>query len=350
MRGNSGLIPSADMASWGHRTARFCARLLEYSFWMGLLLSTHGGWVLAEEPVPEKANKHQDAAIAESLFLQGRQAAEELRWEEACAKFEASLRLVRTLGSLANLAWCHENRGKSASAWAVYRDLLSAAHDKGDTKRENFALQRLQDLEPRLARIQIIVNHSPEGLQVRFGDQVLAEGAWNCAIPVDPGSLHLRAEAPGYISQDWTVEVPDGVRIIETEVPMLRRVVTPPVKARETEATKEVSTETGDDTLAYIFAATAVAGLGVGAYSGIMTLVKKAEGDELCTGRYCSEEGLEAHESSKRYANVATISIGAALLLGGGSVWLFASGSQDPARSASVSTNNGYYFQVGTVF
>ena len=315
-----------------------------------ILLTCHG-WVAAEQSDPEPGSE-QDAAIAESLFHQGRQAAEAHRWDEACAKFEASLRLVRTLGTLANLGWCHESQGRTASAWAVYRDLQVAASDKGDARREQFASERLQALEDRLPKIRIVVDHPPEGLLVRFGRRTLERGAWNCAIPVDPGSIRLRAEAPGHEPQDWTVDVTDKSGTVETRVPKLRLTVDKPAKKQVKQTPSVTSTDADDDTLAYALAGTAVLALGIGAYAGVMTFAKKTEGDDHCTGSFCDETGLEAHAASQRYANVSTVSIGLALLLGGTSTWLFASESRGSSSTAfgPASGSDAYVLRLGAVF
>lgn len=309
-------------------------------------------WGPCEATAQTEPGTEQDAAIAESLFQQGREAAEAHRWDEACAKFEASLRLMRTLGTLANLGWCRESQGRTASAWAVYRELEVAAGERGDEKRKQFASQRLHALDARLPKIRILVKEPPEGLSIRFGTRTLERGAWNCPIPVDPGKIELLAEAPGHEPQHWLVEVPDELGTVETRVPRLRPTAAKPAKTQEPQKATARPTEAPDNTLAYTLTGAAVLALGLGTYAGVMTFTKKAEGDEHCTGRFCDEVGLAAHEASQRYATVSTVSIGAALLMGGASTFLFASGSKrsDGTAISPMSGPHGGVLGLHTVF
>lgn len=55
-------------------------------------------------------------------------------------------------------------------------------------------------LEPTLVRVRIVV--APEvggivGLSVKRSDEVVANDTWGIAVPVDPGTVVVRAEAPG---------------------------------------------------------------------------------------------------------------------------------------------------------
>jgi len=292
----------------------------------------------------------QDAAIAEALFQHGRKAAQAERWDEACDKFEASLRLVRTLGTLGNLAWCHEKQGRTASAWALYRELEASAQRQGDATRATFAAQRLNEIETKVPRIRIIVEEPPKGLVIRLGGKTLERGAWNCAIPVDPGRVQLRAEAPSHEPTTWTVQVPitKGTRV--TTVPKLRR-----ARPRQDSSprSKEAVGQTDrqhHDAVAKALASAAVVALGVGAYTGFLTFRKKAEGDDHCSGRYCDEVGLAAHDAAERYADAATVSVGIALAAGGASAWLFLSDQSANEGTGDVAGARGTMVQLGSRF
>ena len=76
--------------------------------WTLLLFS----WTISARAVAETS----DTAMAEALFQAGRACLERDRVEEACAKFSESQRLEPKLGTLLNLATCHEKLGKTASA------------------------------------------------------------------------------------------------------------------------------------------------------------------------------------------------------------------------------------------
>ncbi|HZO14338.1 MAG TPA: hypothetical protein VFB62_13795, partial [Polyangiaceae bacterium] len=98
-----------------------------------------------------------NAAIAEKLFREGQEAFAAERYAEACAKFAESNRVDPQLGTLLNLATCHEKEGKPASAWSEYTKLVDLAKTSGDKERAEYARGRAAALEPRLPQLQVRV-------------------------------------------------------------------------------------------------------------------------------------------------------------------------------------------------
>ena len=58
-----------------------------------------------------------DRAAAQVLFDEGRKLTESDDWEQACVKFQESMRLHPATGTQLNLARCYEKINKLASAW-----------------------------------------------------------------------------------------------------------------------------------------------------------------------------------------------------------------------------------------
>ena len=88
------------------------------------------------------------AQDAETLFREGRVAAEAGNYTVACPKFEESYKLDPAPGTLLNLADCEENRGQLVKAWQHFRllhDRLPASDD-----RKVVAAVRAHALEQRL--------------------------------------------------------------------------------------------------------------------------------------------------------------------------------------------------------
>lgn len=88
------------------------------------------------------------AEDAETLFREGRAAADEGNYLVACPKFEESYKLDPAPGTLLNLADCEENRGQLVKAWQHFRQL----HDRlpATDERKSVAATRARALEQRL--------------------------------------------------------------------------------------------------------------------------------------------------------------------------------------------------------
>lgn len=160
---------------------------------------------------PAHAQSSDTTAIAEQLFNQARDLVKANRWDEACPKFEASLRADPVLGTKLNLATCYEHIGKLASAWGLYRDSIELAKRAGDAKRGDFAQKQAAALEPRLPRLTISApKQPPAGLIVTRDGARLDAGALGVALYVDPGPHEVRASAPGFEAVTRTVTLVEG--------------------------------------------------------------------------------------------------------------------------------------------
>jgi len=122
---------------------------------------------------------------------------EQGKTDEACAKFADSQRLDRALGTLINLAVCHERQGKSATAWSEFTESAAEASKTGQRDRERFARSHAQALESRLQKLIIEIATPTADMQVRLDGQTLPASALGTAIPLDPGDHELDADAPG---------------------------------------------------------------------------------------------------------------------------------------------------------
>ena len=151
-----------------------------------------------------------NAALAESLFREGKRLSSERRFAEACPKFAESYKLDAGLGTLLNLASCHESEGKPASAWAEFSDAASRAKREGDSDRAQLAQEHVRALEPKLAylTISMAVGASIPGLVITFDTRELSSAALGVRLPVDPGRHQITASAPGKLSNSQTVDAP----------------------------------------------------------------------------------------------------------------------------------------------
>jgi hypothetical protein len=137
---------------------------------------------------------------------------------EACAAFEASMRLEPARGTLYNLGLCHEKLGKLASAWSELEEL--ARTDTNEARAKD-ARQRAAALLPRLPRMHLVVSAPADGLVVTR-DHVDVTPLVGKDTPVDPGRYTFEARVAD--REPYTVEVDltaEGKQV-EVVIPELR--------------------------------------------------------------------------------------------------------------------------------
>ena len=98
-------------------------------------------------------------AMAEALFKDGRRLMDEKNYAEACPKFEESHNLEAKVGTLLNMAICHEKQGKTASAWAEFTEVASQSRQRNDPERADFATEQVALLEPKLSKLVVQSEH-----------------------------------------------------------------------------------------------------------------------------------------------------------------------------------------------
>src|SRR3954467_9213570 len=81
-------------------------------------------------------------ATAEALFEEGRKLMAEGKAADACPKFADSEQLDASSSTLLNLASCYEKLGRTASAWATYREAASLASANGRAEHLTIAQKR----------------------------------------------------------------------------------------------------------------------------------------------------------------------------------------------------------------
>jgi tetratricopeptide (TPR) repeat protein len=170
------------------------------------LLACGEGLARAESGEPSVADAaNPDRQRALELYDEGALLLGAGRYWEAELRFQESFKLLKGRGTLLNLAICHENLGKLASAWRELKALEEQASAAGDSARLETAREHLAWIEPQLSYLN--VNLSPEsqlpGLQVELDGEPLSK--FGVLFPIDPGRHQLRASAPG--KKAWSFEL-----------------------------------------------------------------------------------------------------------------------------------------------
>src|SRR5262249_44367860 len=149
---------------------------------------------------------------AHALFDEGKKLVDKGDFAAACPKFRASLDLELKLGTRLALATCLEKIGKTASAWAEFRDAAAMASraGAGEAPREKYALDHAAALEGKLSKLPITVGAPSPGLAVKRAGALVPAASFALAVPVDPGDHTVAATADGY--EPWSQTVTVGVQ------------------------------------------------------------------------------------------------------------------------------------------
>jgi hypothetical protein len=260
--------------------------------------------VLALGPRGAWAQSAEDKAAAQALFDEARRLLKGGKVAEACEKLKTSHGLDPAAGTLLNLGDCYERLGKTASAWATFKEAVSFARRVSDDRKVKEAQRRAGALEKKLARVSIEVpaGSRVEGLAVTLDKKPVAEATWGTPLPVDPGAHEVGAVAPGH--ERWSstidarasftarVEVPTPTpKATASATPTATepepREVPPAVEPTPTPYEDDSSPGSGLRLAGIVTAAAGVALVGGGVYFGLQA---KAKSDEI--------EGLDTNEPS----------------------------------------------------
>lgn len=292
------------------------------------------------------------AAAAESLFQTGRQLVAASRFEEACPKFEESYRLNPLPGTSLNLASCYKQLGKTASAWAQFKEAAFQARKSQQPEREAAANQEIAALEPRLSKLQINAADVP-GMVIRRDNQEVGRGALGIPVAIDPGPHTVEATAPGYSVWTTTVEIGKDSDLKTVMIPLLQKSAPTPPPEGPAPSTAPSAPMPPLRIAAYAVGGVGVAGLAVGAIFGILAVGDAGKATLLCPNKTCAPggEGRKAVDAASTKALVSTlgISVGAAAV-GAGVILFVVSGNHGKAEApASLKKSARVFPTVGPV-
>jgi hypothetical protein len=292
-----------------------------------------------------------DKASAEALFNEGIALVNTGRVAEACAKFEGSQTLDPTLGTELRLADCYQRLGKTASAWALFKECQSIARQRGERGREDLARERVEALAPRLSYL-VIESDEPQlpGLSIRREGRPLPIASLGAKIPIDPGAQRIEVTATDRVEWTTTVNVPAAPGEWRVRIPRLKSErdqsleeeraalaaldVAPLAQGRAPAGALRLEHAPRSEpphTQRTIGIVTTIAGLvGVSTGAGLAWYAKR-QNDRSRSNRYCPEDdqsgcteaGLELRSRASAFAKASTVTLIAsgAVLVTGIVVW-----------------------------
>lgn len=309
-----------------------------------------------------------EKAAAEALFDRGLAQLKEGKLEEACASLEQSQTIERGIGTMLYLADCYERTGRTASAWALFREASSEARASGQAERAEAGRERAERIEPNLARLTIEVPERVRvtGLEVLRDGVVVPSGAWNVPLPIDPGQHRIEARASGHVSHVQLVQIEKG--------PSVRVIALPALEAQPTAAEPVAATPEPGPVIAepsapppalpergkkqritgIVLGSVGVALLAIGGGFGIQAIKKNNLANDKCPlpqNQSCAEqEGVDASKTAKRAGTISTVGFAAGgALLAGGLVTYFLAPRSDTKVSIAADRQMAV-IQVGGVF
>jgi hypothetical protein len=284
---------------------------------------------------PQALAAESNKATAEALFNEGRHLMSEGRYEEAIQKLKASQDLDPGLGTLLNLAECYERVGRTASAWAEYREIAALARQTGAREREQLAEEKSQELESKLSKLAISVapGVDPTSVKITRDGNLVRTAELGIAIPVDPGTHTVEATAPGKATFSTSVEVGADADSQTVEVPALvdaDDVTAASSAPGEPPSVSEPGADAGSTqkTLGLVAAGVGVVGVVVGTIFGLQASSSWSDAKDHCNSYPydCGEEGKALEDDARSQATLSTIGfiVGGAGLAAGATLWFTA--------------------------
>ena len=287
-------------------------------------------WVTYGLPVSAQSNEQR----ADDLFRQGQDRLQIGLTREACELLAASHRLDPALGTLLNLASCHEREGKIATAHGEYLVAATWAKERREDEREQFARHRASALEVDIPKLRIEVARAPRNLHVELDGRAIELSALEGDMTVDPGPHRV----------DVTAEAKRAWHKTDLHIDRRSRTVLQVALDDETPADAPVATSTTRPVAGYIAGGVAIASLGAG-----VALLLRAGALDAQSERDAEQakmvnppdpalkaSAMEAHEAAVTSQNLGLVAMGVGALGAGACLYFFLSarGAEAPAASA----------------
>jgi hypothetical protein len=286
----------------------------------------------------------QDSGAAGALFARGLADMQDGRYEAGCPALSESYRLDPRAGAVFTLAECERGWGRIASALAHYQDYLRyfetmpPAQQQAQRARELIARRERAALESKVPTITLVLPSSaPAGVVVARDGKLLGAPSLGKPLPLDPGTHRFTTQAPGGPMHEQTITIATGDRIrLELTVQLPRGGGAAPAAAQAVQAAPSPAASTpASRPWVFVAGGIGVAGLGVGAVTGILAISEKSTIEANCAGVACSREGLDAAKRGQAMGWASTVGFGVGLAgLATGAVLLLTEGSGTRAQRA----------------
>ena len=278
-----------------------------------------------------------ERATARALAEEAQSALDRKDFKRAAELFTRANAIFAAPTLTLGLARAQVGQGRLVAALETYNRVVRQGAPAGSppafTKAVAEAQTELDALAPRVPWLTVKVE-GPADAAVTLDGAALKPALIGVKQAVDPGEHTLRATAEGFAPVEMSVTLAEGASEERTLV------LKPPGEeapgdAGAAEAAADAPSGGGTRTLGFIVGGLGVAGIAVGAVTGVMTLGKKGVVDDHCNADGgCDQEGLDAASSGRTLSTVSTIAFAAGLGLTALGVFLVVSSDSGTSETA----------------
>jgi len=134
-----------------------------------------------------------NAAQSDQLFNEGRDLMAKGQYAQACPKFEESHKLRPGIGTLFNLADCHEKLGKLVDAYTEFQEVVERTKAALQPDREKIAEDRVAAPEKKLSKLVITVPSTTLRVTISLDNVALTPDRINVPLVVPAGDHAIKA-------------------------------------------------------------------------------------------------------------------------------------------------------------
>jgi len=290
---------------------------------------------LATLSLPARADTATDFKEALELF-------EKENCNEALPKFESVVAETGSPNARIYVARCLKNMGRLDEAYEQMHQTVADATQRAETEAKyvptrDSAAAELALLEPKIGKLVVAVVEPPDGTVVYVGSRKLDGEQLGVPVAVMPGTLDVRAEAPGREPVTREVEIAAGKTRTVTLTLDEAGTTTGPSQIPE-EPKGSTTTMGGLRITGIVVAGLGVAGLAIGAGLAVKAQSDFDALDEECQSTTCPPTEQGRVDDGRTLTTVANASLiaGGILAAGGAAMIIFGGDSDDGDASASL--------------
>jgi hypothetical protein len=315
---------------------------------------------LAFVAAPKTALAQNNEAIAESLFIEGKQLYSEKKYAEACQKLAQSHKADPAGGTVLLLAMCYEQTGRTATAWAKYGEAVAMARRDGRPDRAQKAQQGMDALTPKLSYATVTLEPEAKtqpNMELSL-DEVAIPLLIDAKVPVDPGMHRLVVSAKGFASWSHEFEITDGGAVVTITVPALRPLAVEPATLEPARPTlfiepatpvnppPELEPRSSNSTrmFGWVIGGAGLVSAGIGGYFALHANRLDKKANDRCPSVDCNDaQAVSWNQDALRDAKASTwlVGLGAAAAVTGAALVIFGGSSGERVSTTAIALPNG---------